>query len=161
MRGRSLTSLFYQQVPELYEEVLLGGLELQLPFFISKYLSSMRKSSLGEEELQLPFFISKYLSSMRKSSMRGRSFTLRSGKRSRRSRDSCTILHKELVYQHHHMGVGETNKMAYLLDYYWNQLENIQALICRYHPYKIMLRVQCTGPLPSLYLTHAFIRGKI
>jgi hypothetical protein len=96
MRGRSFTSLFYQEVPEFNEEVLNEGLaspiffyqevpefneeilhegeELHLPFFISKYLSSIKKSSMRGGASPL-FFIRKYLSSMRKSSMRGRSFT--------------------------------------------------------------------------------------
>ncbi len=51
MRGRSFTAPFYQQIPELNKEVL------------------------HEEESFNSLFISKYLSSMRKSSMRGRSFT--------------------------------------------------------------------------------------
>ncbi len=75
MRGRSFTSLSYQEVPEFSEEVLHEGKEPHLPFFIINYLSSMRKSFMRGRSVT-SLFINNYLSSMRKSSMRGRCLTI-------------------------------------------------------------------------------------
>jgi hypothetical protein len=71
MRDWSCTSLFYQQIHDFNE---VEGKELRSPFY--REVPKFNEEVLHEgEELHPPFFISKYLSSMRKSFVRGRSFT--------------------------------------------------------------------------------------